>query len=158
MTHILKAVVGVIVLFVALIVVLKVLGFVSIIASLIFGFLLLAGLVWIIWKLFQLNPAAKSQSPNEVRYRLFSVAKTPVALFLQAPSMGDLISSELSANRTAFENEGKILEIDSDSRVQVLDDSRPEAVKIKVLEGQRQGASGWVVRSALVKSEERLSG
>lgn len=147
--------------FIGLIVLLKVLGFLSIIVSMIFGLLFLAGFIWLIWSLFQLGtgPAASNTNSNSSKsggHKLFSVGNSPVAMFLQSPSMNELISAEIAQKREAFEDEGKALQIDCDCPIQVIDDSKPEAVKIKVLDGMSKGKSGWVARSSIVKEPPRL--
>lgn len=140
--------------FIGLIVLLKILGFISIVASMLIGVGLLVGFVWIIWKLLQMGggdgDAASSQA--ESSYKLFNATKNPVALFLETPAIADLLAAERADNHAPLVEAGKILKVDSEVAIKVLDDSKSEIVKIKVLDGSTRGKTGWVARSAVVKT------
>lgn len=148
-------IVGFIVLaFIGLIVLLKILGFISIVASMLIGVGLLVGFVWVIWKLLQLGAGNDSGLPDAAEvHKLFSATKSPVALFLEAPAIAELLAAERSENQFSLVEAGKILKVDSDAAVRVIDDSKSEMVKVKVLDGVDRGKSGWVSRSAVVKGK-----
>lgn len=148
-------VVGFVVLaFIGLIILLKILGFISIVASMLIGVGLLVGFVWVIWKLLQLGGSDDSSSgDSEAGYKLFSASRSPVALFLEAPAMGELLAAERPDNQFSLVEAGKILTVDSDAAIKVVDDSKSEMVKVKILNGSGRGKTGWVSRSSVVKGK-----
>lgn len=129
---------------------LKLLG---LLAALAIGLAMLAGFVYVI--LLLLGVDLKARPPAvKTEYRVFDVSKSNISLFLNKPTVQDIVSGQT----TEAVLSGAILEIDNDTNVIVLDDSDKEAVRVKVTGGKWGGKSGWVCRSALIKSERLLSG
>lgn len=153
MKLLLQALVLLIVGFVALIIFLKVLGFVSIVFSLITGIALLCAFVWLIWKLLTLGNKQSSESDQLTSYKLYSSNQAPVALFLASPAISDLISSESELAHQELVSAGKIIQLDTNSAINIVDDSQTEMLKIKVLEGPSRGKVGWVSRANVVKGK-----
>ena len=147
-------VVGFVVLaFIGLVILLKILGFISIVFSMVLGVALLVGFVWVIWKLLQLGGGDESgSSDSSTSYKLFNASKSPVALFVDLPGMADLLAGERVDNHPALVDSGKILEVGSNVSIKVLDDSKSEVLRVKVLDGPDKGTTGWVARSAVVKN------
>lgn len=140
--------------FIGLIVVLKILGFLSMVFSMVLGLALLVGFVWVIWKLLSLGGnESEAAVGDKENYKLFNASSSPVALFLESPGMTDLLAAERADNHAPLVEAGKILKIESNASIKVLDDSKSEVVKVKILDGSTRGKTGWVARSAVVKTK-----
>jgi len=120
------------------------------------GVLMLAGIVYLICFLFNINLGflKKAQSFS---YKVSSYKQPAVALFMAEPSVNQLINVENQNQLTEWALNGSILEIDNNTEVIILEDAREkQAVHIKVKAGQHKGRDGWVCRSTLQQSAEKL--
>ncbi len=120
------------------------------------GLLMLAAIVYLICFLFNINLGFLKKAQN-FSYKVASYKQPAVALFVAEPSVTQLINVENQNQITEWALNGSILEIDNNTEVIILEDSREkQAVRVKVKAGQYKGRDGWVCRSALQQSATKL--
>lgn len=106
---------------------------------------------------------AMKKSKQSVNYKVREPSGKSVYLFREAPELADvaLMSDELHVAQ--LELRGDVFQVQSDTNVIVLDDSRAEAVLVKIpasgVSKKKQktlDSEGWVPRSSLVKDTRQL--
>lgn len=118
------------------------------------GIAMLFGFFYLIKYLFQLS---STPQPAKVSYKVFDSVQPAVALFLEKPTVKELVNAQNMSHVTQWAVDGSVFELDNNTQVIVLDDDREkEAIKVRVSEGKFRGREGWVCRSALCQTEARL--
>ncbi len=145
-----KIVVQIIAVFILCIIGLIVIGFVlrllGLLFSILFGILMLAGLVYLINFLFKISVKNEIQENSSV-FKVSDYNRKTVLLFSKEPTLKELLSG----------SETDSLKIENDTEVIVIDDqTNKEAVKVKIGAGKHQGQSGWVCRTVLQKTERPM--
>jgi hypothetical protein len=123
----------------------------TMVVSLVFGLLILVFIFYLVSSLFKIP--IKAEETKRDAFKLVDFTQPSVALFAAEPSVSELLGAqELSGLREASAA-GCLVEVDNDTEVIVLDDSRQkDAVHVRVAGGQHKGREGWVCRSVLQKS------
>ncbi len=103
------------------------------------------------------------KTTQKVNYKVREPSGNPVHLFREAPALADvaLMSDELHVAQ--LELRGDVFQVQNDTHVIVLDDSKAEAVLVRIpavgaskKKQKAMDAEGWVPRSSLVKDHRQL--
>lgn len=106
---------------------------------------------------------AMKKSAQQVDYKVREPSGKAVYLFRDAPALADVALMADELHVAQLELRGDVFQVQNDTHVIVLDDSKAEAVLVKIPERQagkkKQKAldvEGWVPRSSLVKDTRQL--
>ena len=102
------------------------------------------------------TPVQMTPSKRKKDYKLFEAKGTPVYVFRDEPQIADLALISDEMHLTKLELQGDVFQVENESKVIVLDDSRKEAVKVK-LSGKKKKEEQvvWVARGSLVSEDRR---
>lgn len=81
-------------------------------------------------------------------YKVTQLHNQNVYVFKKEPSVQDLVLVTDQSRMSKLEQQGDVFQVENNTDVIVLDDSRQEAVKVK-LKSAGKKAEGWVCRSSL---------
>lgn len=129
----------------------------GVIFSLAIGVLFIAGIFCLLKYLFKVSSGTEAES--KVSYKIADLSKNSVAFFLQQPKLKELVQCQDQSRLAEWVLDGKIIEIDNQTEVIVLTDSKElESVHVRVSEGKFKGRQGWVCKSVLHGEQKLISG
>ena len=132
----------------------------AIMATMAIGFLffaiIFALVVALIAVIFKVKIGFNMGAKKKQGYKVYDRNKTAVPLFVAEPSVKDLVQIQQMSILTEKVLDGTVLEVDNESQVIVLNDTREkEAVRVRINNGQFKGREGWVCRSVLQSSDDK---
>ncbi len=129
------------------------LGLVALLSWLVAAVIFVCGIVYLV----SLTREESSEKHNRrSQLKLWDLCGQ-VYMFKSEPTVQDLVSiKELGQIKDVIGN-GQVISIDNDTRVHVLQETA-ESLRVKIMEGQAKGKSGWVCRSSVIKAERTLPG
>jgi len=130
-------------------------GLFTLIASLLAPFIVLALIVYLAFRYYQLRSARfDKRSP----YKLWSASGKAVYLFHAEPNSEDVAKIRDELSLASLELAGDVFGVDNDTQVFVIEDEGTEAVKVKIVDPQAKEKIGWVLRGAVIRPGKELSG
>jgi hypothetical protein len=130
-------------------------GFFTLIMSLLAPFIVLALIVFFAFHYFQ---GRRVRLNKRTVYRLWNRHAKAVYLFHAKPSLGDMIKTRNEIALTHLELAGEVFVVHNDAEVQVLEDDGSGAVKVKLIDPAAREKVGWVEKEMVLKPGAELSG
>jgi hypothetical protein len=114
------------------------------------GMLALVG--WVVWSLFG-PKLPKFQVKKKSQHKLIEHQKQHIYAFREEPSLKDVVLLTDELHVAKLELQGDILQLNSDTKIKIVEDSGKEAVKVEIKGTKSKEKYLWVPRSSIVETD-----